>query len=356
MGDLRPPLAGEWDPEQNDGLTPFDVRVSAAYRAWWVCADPECGYRWDAPVYSRSRGAGCPECKRRGISLRRAKPKPGKSLGDLYVDVAADWASDLNGGVTAFEVAPHAGIEAHWRCAECKHTWSASVSNRTRNDGDGTGCPDCWRRAHAKHMSRVTDPKKSLAAAYPGYAKDWDPGAPENKGLTPETVMGIAATRVGWKCAKCGHRWVCRVANRTQNDTGCSGCVKGRESRQEVGMREFLAGRVVVCAKGRVPRTDGVGKRAWRVDVLCPEESLVVEFDGSWWHSEKANPGMAVRDAAKGDDLRAQGLRVVRVREAPLVALHVDDLVVPLGATGDVIGELVWVHLVALGVAKSLAA
>lgn len=355
MGDLCVHLVGEWDPDENGGLTAFDVKVSAGFWAAWVCSQSSCGFKWSAWVYSRSRGAGCPECKKRGISLRRSRPQPGKSLGDLYLDVAQDWAPELNGGVAAFEVAPHAGIEAHWRCAKCTHIWSASVSNRTRNDGDGSGCPDCWRRAHAKHMARVTEPERSLAVAYPEYAKEWDTDAAENEGLAPETVMAVAALRVGWKCAECGHRWVCRVANRTKNDTGCSDCKKGRESRQEVGMREFLSSMTAVCAKGRVPRTDG-GKRAWRVDVLCPEIDVVVEFDGSWWHSEKANPGMAVKDARKADDLRSQGLRVVRVREAPLVGLHADDLVVPLGTVGEAIGVLVWAHLVGLGVVEDRAA
>jgi hypothetical protein len=131
--------------------------------------------------------------------------------------------------------------------------------------------------------------------------------------------------------------------------------MKGRESSQEVGLREFLAGRMPVVAKGRVPRTDGRGRRPWLVDVLSTAAGVVVEFDGSWWHSERANPGMTVKDAGKAADMRGLGFTVVRVREAPLVALHEHDLVVPLGLSGEEIGVRVWEHLCALGVVESVS-
>lgn len=41
---------------------------------------------------------------------------------------------------------------------------------------------------------------------------------------------------------------------------------------------------------------------------------------------------------------------MVRVREAPLEALHADDVVVPLLVPGVELGVLVWEHLQALGV------
>ena len=116
-------------------------------------------------------------------------------------------------------------------------------------------------------------------------------------------------------------------------------------------MREVLAGVFPVDARGRVVRTDGRGKRPWRVDVLCAALGFVVEFDGSYWHSEACNPGKAEKDREKAADIRSQGFTVVRVRESPLEALDVDDLVVELGLTGAEIGERVLAHLVGLSVA-----
>lgn len=349
LGDLRTELVDEWCPDDNFGLTPFDVSLSAAYDAAWKCS--VCSYRWRAPVYSRSRGAGCIKCRDRAASLRRSTPKAGMSLGEKRPDVAKDWRPELNGGVTAFEVYAHARTVGVWCCSECGHRWPTQVANRTRVDGTGTGCPDCARRAHSKHMSSLHRVHGLLVDYAPRVAEDWDPDAVENEGVELATLMAQAAHRAGWKCRDCGHRWVAFVFNRTARGDGCGNCNKGRESTQEVALREFLSARMPVV-KGRVPRTDGGGKRPWLVDFLSTAAGVVVEFDGSWWHSERANPGMAVKDARKADDIRSQGFTVVRVREAPLVALHEDDLVVPLGLSGAEIGERVWAHLLALGVGE----
>lgn len=351
FGDLRPALLLEWCALGNRGVDPFAIGPSVDYDAAWVCP---CGHRWRAPVYSRARGAGCIKCRNRGIALRRATPKPGRSLGDLYPLIARDWHPALNGGLTPFDVSAHPRVSVVWLCHECGHQWSTQVSNRTRNNGAGTGCRDCWARNHSVHMSRVSDPADSIAGRYPDVATEWDFDAPENEGETPWTVMAHSGSVRGWKCVE-GHRWAVHVFNRTANGNGCWECSRGRESKQCLAMREFLSARMPVADTCRVPRTDGRGKRPWLVDVLSVEAAVVVEFDGSYWHSERANPGMAVKDARKADDIRGQGFTVVRVRESPLVALHEHDLVVPLGLTGAEIGERVWAHLVTLGVGERLS-
>jgi len=48
------------------------------------------------------------------------------------------------------------------------------------------------------------------------------------------------------------------------------------------------------------------------VDICLPEKKLLIEFDGSFWHAEKAES-----DKAKAKALRKAGWTVVRVREAP---------------------------------------
>ena len=350
LGDLRPALVDEWDLDENYGLTPFDVSVSSAFDAAWRCS--ACLHRWRAPVYSRARGIGCIKCRNRAIALRMSTPKPGQSLGDLYPHIARDWLPELNGGVTAFDVTPSPRIEIVWRCHECTHEWSTQASNRTKNDGHGTGCPDCWARNHSAHMARVKHRKDSIAGRAPDVAAEWDYDSPLNEGATPETVVGRSRQSRGWKCAE-GHTWSNSPDNRVGQGQGCRDCMKGRESVQEVGLREFLAVRMPVV-KGRVPRTDVGGKRPWLVDVLSVAAGVVVEFDGSWWHSERANPGMGVKDAGKAADIRSQGFVVVRVREAPLTVLHEHDLAVPLGLSGAEIGERVWEHLLGLGVGERL--
>lgn len=343
LGDLCPALIAEWDAAENGEVTPFTVGAGSAFVAAWVCR--ECGHRWSTPTYSRGRGAGCPECKKKATSVRRSTPKPGGSLAEMYPTVAKDWLPSLNGGRTAAEVAAHAGTIGNWRCIECTHEWANAVTNRTRPNGNG--CPRCWANRHSIHMARVLNEADSLAIVAPTIADEWDYSDELNAGACPWTVMAISGRRAAWKCSTCSHRWTTRVSNRTANGSRCAPCSR-RNSQQESALHAFLGEVFELDGVGSVPRTDGLSSRAWGVDVLSSAHGFVVEFDGAWWHSEKCNPGAAVRDSRKAEDLRSQGWVVVRVREVPLVALHGDDLVVPVGLGVGVLGPLVVDRLVSL--------
>ena len=52
-------LLHEWDAARNGGLTPSDVSFGSHQKVWWQCSK---GHSWQAKVYSRSAGSGCPYC------------------------------------------------------------------------------------------------------------------------------------------------------------------------------------------------------------------------------------------------------------------------------------------------------
>ena len=55
----NPILSEEWDYEKNIGLTPMDVLPNSNKKVWWKCHN---GHEWQATIYNRSNGRGCPEC------------------------------------------------------------------------------------------------------------------------------------------------------------------------------------------------------------------------------------------------------------------------------------------------------
>lgn len=57
----NPTLAVEWDYEKNFGLTPSEVLPNSNKKAWWKC---EQGHVWQAIIYNRNKGQGCPDCAR----------------------------------------------------------------------------------------------------------------------------------------------------------------------------------------------------------------------------------------------------------------------------------------------------
>ena len=49
-------LLGQWD-ERNAPLTPKTVSYGSKKKLWWHCRK---GHSWQAAVYNRSAGSGCP--------------------------------------------------------------------------------------------------------------------------------------------------------------------------------------------------------------------------------------------------------------------------------------------------------
>ncbi len=56
---INPDVAKEWHPTKNKKLTPTDVTYGSGKKVWWICSK---GHEWDARIYSRNYGKGCPYC------------------------------------------------------------------------------------------------------------------------------------------------------------------------------------------------------------------------------------------------------------------------------------------------------
>lgn len=54
-----PKLAKEWHPTKNGELSPYDVTYGSQKKVWWTCTK---GHEWEARIFSRSKGSGCPDC------------------------------------------------------------------------------------------------------------------------------------------------------------------------------------------------------------------------------------------------------------------------------------------------------
>ena len=56
---LKPKLASEWHPTKNKDLKPEDFTLGSGIKIWWQCSN---GHEWQAAVYNRNSGHGCPYC------------------------------------------------------------------------------------------------------------------------------------------------------------------------------------------------------------------------------------------------------------------------------------------------------
>ena len=58
---VNPSLSKEWNYEKNNELTPADVLPNSEMIVWWKCQK---GHEWQAYIYNRNKGTGCPQCAR----------------------------------------------------------------------------------------------------------------------------------------------------------------------------------------------------------------------------------------------------------------------------------------------------
>ena len=175
---MRPDLAAELtEPSLATELMP-----GSGSKVSWTCKQ---GHQWEARVYQRAGGSGCPYCADRVLI-------PG--LNDLAT-THPQIASELVDPNQATRLREHASDKVAWRCA-LGHEWEASVHHRT----SGTGCPYCYGLL-------VAPGENDLATVYPHLVKELaDPS------LAPTLYAG-GNKRVEWKCEE-GHTWVTTISHR----------------------------------------------------------------------------------------------------------------------------------------------
>lgn len=204
LAKLNPLIAQEWHSIKNGDLTPDDVSVRSGKKVWWKC-DKGDDHEWEAQIYHRDNGIGCPICSNRKIVNSNC-------LATLNPKLAQEWHLTKNGGLTPNDVGVGTVKKVWWKCDKGDdHEWDASVVKRS----NGKGCPICSGHKLAKSTS--------LAILKPSIAKQWHPT--KNGDLTPFDVSIGTHKKVWWKCDKGNdHEWEAPVNNRSKG-SGCAVCV-----------------------------------------------------------------------------------------------------------------------------------
>ena len=135
---VNPGLAKEWHPSRNGDLTPRNVTPGSGKKVWWICTS---GHEWQAPVYSRNRGSGCPVCR---------KPSSADNQDTLITNAALrkEWHLTKNRGLNLRNLPPGFKEKVWWICKE-GHEWQATVKSRS----GGRGCPECSKNIRAGDRS-----------------------------------------------------------------------------------------------------------------------------------------------------------------------------------------------------------
>ena len=174
-------LLDDWDAEKNAPLTPDNTTRGSKRKVWWCCQK---GHSWQAPIYTRTEGCGCPYC-----AGKRADES--NSLAVCHPELAKSWDVEKNAPLTPGDVLSGSHRKVWWKC-EKGHSFRTQIQVRTQ----GSGCPYC--------MNRKIVEENSLAITNPELAEEWD--SLRNGTLKPTQVVGGAKKRAWWRCKR-GHSW-----------------------------------------------------------------------------------------------------------------------------------------------------
>ena len=275
---LYPDLVKEWHPVKNGILMPSDCMAKSGKKVWWKCKN---GHEWQATVYSRTAGCGCPICKK---ALKTSEPElivyyyisnyfpdalnsyRAASLEDKELDV---FIPSINVGIEYDGTRYHKNIDRDYhkdklcldqgitlyrlresKCPVLTETTSIIFTLKDRSKDEflrailwllsslGIDSPDIHIerdlaaiRARQYHLEQ----KNSLAEKHPELIDEWD--TYKNGEFTPSNVSYKSHKRVWWKCSVCGNEWSAPVSSRS-NGFGCPRC--GIERMVDVRNQRYL--------------------------------------------------------------------------------------------------------------------
>jgi hypothetical protein len=170
---LKPELVKEWHPTKNAPLKPQAITPGSGKKVWWICSE---GHEWQAVVYSRSRGSGCPYCNN------------WNSVDDNGVTVAnsgfkMEWHPTANLNLNPAKWSTRDLDRVWWICRK-GHEWQATFKARVK----GKGCPTCDQLQKGNIQSR------KMTAQYDGSAAAMTEATPEIESL--ESILGTDVRKV----------------------------------------------------------------------------------------------------------------------------------------------------------------
>jgi hypothetical protein len=182
-----------------------DVSAGSNKKLVWECS---LGHQWEATVFSRADGRGCPYCGGKKVlsgfnDLLTLNPHLAKQ--------AHNWNPST--------VTVSSSKRREWICRE-SHIWKASIANRSK----GENCPYC-------SGNKVQIGFNDLNTTNPMLAQ-------QAYGWNPETLSAGSSSKRKWICSE-SHIWTAAVKSRARG-RGCPSCAQTGFDPNSEGFLYFL--------------------------------------------------------------------------------------------------------------------
>lgn len=256
FAEQRPDLVAEWHSAKNNNLRPEHFSLKSSKRVWWQCVI-DSTHEWEARIYSRANGHGCPYCGNKSVDTNNC-------LAMINPQLALEWHPTLNGSLTPEYVVCGSNKKIWWQCSKNpSHEWESTVDSRHRAR---IGCPYCSGK-------RVCS-DNSLFTKNPTLAAEWHPTKNEN--LMPNDVTSGSKKEAWWLCYKdSSHEWKASIDSRNRGN-GCPFC-SGRKihsSNSLATINPQLAAEWHPTKNGScTPNDFTVGSKKLKIWWLCSKNS-----------------------------------------------------------------------------------
>ena len=222
--------------KEADGWDPKAFSPGSNKKMNWRCKKD---HNWDATIYSRTTGHGCPYCAGQRVIT---------GVNDLETEFPGI-ASEADGwDPKAFMSGSHKKMD--WKCIE-GHTFTNSIGNRTRNN---QSCPYCVGRSVAVGFNDLSTTHPELALEADG----WD----------PTKYSAGSEAKVNWKCGF-GHSWATYIYARTsKSQNNCPVC-SGRKVVSGINDLATTHPELALQAHGWDPTSISYGSGK-KLNWICP--------------------------------------------------------------------------------------
>lgn len=275
---VKPDVAEEWNYNKNGDLKPDQVKFNANVKVWWKCSQ---GHEWEAFVFNRSKGHGCPYCTNRKVF------KGYNDLETLYPDVAKEWDYEKNIGLVPSEVLSGSHRKVWWKCTK-GHEWEAEIKSRTY----GQNCPYCGNK---KVLAGYND----LLSVNPSIAAEWS----SKNTVFPHEIIRGSDKKYYWICPM-GHNDYLMTIDQRLNGQGCPCCAKQSQTSFPEQALFFYIKRLY---------SDAINRYVFNkkeIDIFIPSIKTGIEYNGYFSHKGKAQ-----KDAEKIAYLKSYGYRIIIIKE-----------------------------------------
>ena len=254
----HPDLMKEWDYTKNKGIDPTTLTHGSNIKVWWKCL--KCGHEWQARIYHRARGSGCPKeamisqesFQEYAVHYFLAKHtevihsyKTGKMKMDCFLphyNIAIEYdgsffhknkQKDLtknkhcrDKNITLYRLREEPLVSLNdssidIMCQQNDDSLSNAISILIKILFNQEEKIDISKhRIEIENLREHHWKENSLLEKNPEIAAEWHPT--KNGSLRPEYVSYKSNKIALWRC-KHGHEWSAKISSRT-NGNGCPYC------------------------------------------------------------------------------------------------------------------------------------